>query len=297
MEARRMNIPTEPGLYPDLDYDSYAAINAVNYSFLADMDRESPLHAQYRRAMGGREDTSALMMGRALHLAILEPTKFDSEIMAIPEIDRRTKAGKTAWQNFQRAAAGKITLEPGEMTRIREMAHAILNHKSARELFKNKGVNEMTMVWRDRVTSVLCKGRVDRWTTFEKTPCLMDLKTTRDASEYKFQRSMVDYRFNLQAALYVMGAETLQPIQNGRAQRVFMWLAVESDGPFDVGVFQADTKILEHGVMKLRDLLKTYKQCRETGVWPGKNGQGVVTIDNPEYVYKRDPIDGQIEEI
>lgn len=292
-----MNIPTEPGLYPNLSYDEYSAIQAVNHSFLVDMDQKSPMHAKYIRAMGGRDDTQALMMGRALHLALLEPTKFDTEIMAIPDVDRRTKVGRIAWQNFQRAAAGKITLEPGEMTRCREMAQAILKHESARELFKNKGVNEMTMVWKDRITSVLCKGRVDRWTTFEKTPCLMDLKTCRDVKERKFQSSMVDYGYNLQSAFYLMGAETLQPIQSGRAQRVFMWLAVESDGPFDVGVFQADTKILEHGVMKLRELLKTYKQCRETGVWPGKNGQGVVTIDNPEYVYKRDPIDGQIEEI
>lgn len=292
-----MNIPTEPGLYPNLSYDEYAAIPAVNHSFLVDMDQKSPLHAQYIRATGGREDTRALMMGRALHLALLEPTKFDSEIMSIPEIDRRTKAGKVAWINFQRQAEGRITLEAGEMTRIKEMAHAILGHESARELFANKGVNEMTMVWKDRATGVLCRARVDRWTTFEKTPCLMDLKTTRDVKEHKFQRSMVDYGYALQSAFYMMGAETLQPTPIGRAQRVFMWLAVESEGPFDIGVFQADTKIMEHGVMKLRQLLKTYKECRESGIWPGKNGQGVITIDNPDYIYKREPIEGNLEEM
>lgn len=292
-----MNIPTEPGLYPGLTYDEYAAIDAVNHSFLVDMYQKSPMHAHYIRAMGGRNDTASLAFGRAIHLAILEPQKWDQEVMEIPKTDGRTTAGKQAWANFQRKAAGRITLEPAEMTKVREIAHAILSHQSARELFKNKGVNEMTMVWIDRATRVKCKGRVDRWTTFERTPCLMDLKTCRDVKERAFQKSMVDYGYGLQAAFYLMGAETLQPIPSGAPQRVFMWLTVESDGPFDIGVFQADTKIIEHGFLQMRALLRTYKQCRETKVWPGKNGPGVVTMDNPEWVYKREPIDGQIEEI
>ena len=292
-------IPTEPGLYPGLDYDTYAAIPAVNYSFLADMDRESPLHAQYIKAVkGGREDTESMMMGRAVHLALLEPEKFDSEVLPIPDVDRRTKAGKQAWAEFQKEAAGRIVLPPGQMGRVREIAHAIQRHESARELFLNKGVNEMTMVWDDRATGVRIKGRVDRWTTFMRQPCLMDLKTTRDVNERKFQRSLVDFRYNLQATLYLMGAETLRPIPDGSGlQRVFFWLAVEADGPFDIGVFQADTKIIEHGVQKIRQLLRIYKECRTTGVWPGKNGQGVVLMDNPEFVYKADPIDGMLEEI
>lgn len=297
MEARRVNIPTDPGLYPSLTFDEYAAIDAVNHSFLVDMYKESPLHAHYKRATGGRDDTDALSFGRAVHLAILEPQKWDKEVMEIPKLDGRTTAGKQAWANFQRKAAGRITLEPREMSRVREVAHAILGHESGRELFKNKGVNEMTMVWIDRATQVKCKGRIDRWTTFERTPCLMDLKTCRDAGERAFQKSITDHGYGLQAAFYLMGAETLQPIPSGAAQRVFKWLAVESDGPFDIGVFQADTKMIEHGFLQMRSLLRTYKKCRETKVWPGKNGQGVITIDNPEWVYKREPIDGQIEEI
>lgn len=292
-----MNIPTEPGLYPNLTYDEYAAIPAVSHSFLVDMYKKSPKHAQYIAAMGGRDDTKALMFGRAIHLALLEPAKWDDEVMAIPELNRRTSEGKTAWANFQRKSAGRIILEADEMSRVKEIAHAILEHEAARELFKNKGTNEMSMVWIDRATGVKCKGRVDRWTTFERVPCLMDLKTTRDCGERAFQRSITDYGYNLQAAFYLMGAETLQPRPSGTSQRVFMWLAVESDGPFDLGVIRATSMMIEHGVIQLRQLLKTYKECRESKVWPGKHGQGVTEIDNPEWVYKREPIDGQIEEI
>jgi hypothetical protein len=154
------------------------------------------------------------------------------------------------------------------------------------------------MVWTDRATGVKCRARVDRWTTFMKQPCLMDLKTTRDVGERKFQKSLTDYSYATQAAFYLMGAETLQPIPSGSGnQRVFMWLGVESDGPFDIGVFQADSKVIENGVIRMRNMLRIYKECRKTGYWPGKNGQGVITIDNPDGVYKQNPIDGQLEEI
>ena len=179
-----MNIPTEDGLFPGLTYEEYCAIPAVRHSFLVDMEQQSPMHAHYIAATGGQEDTHALMLGRALHLALLEPEKFDSEILATPEIDRRTKAGKIAWINFKRQAEGRITLEPGEMTRVREMARAVLGHEAARDLFSHKGVNEMTLVWTDRVSQVRCKARVDRWTAVKKQPILVDVKTCRDVKKH-----------------------------------------------------------------------------------------------------------------
>ena len=53
------------------------------------------------------EPTPALLFGQVFHKLVLEPNLFEQEFVVAPECDRRTKAGKMAWADFQMEAQNK----------------------------------------------------------------------------------------------------------------------------------------------------------------------------------------------
>ena len=87
----------------------YEDIDAVNKSTLWEM-RKSPLHYWHLTHDTPREDTKAMQLGRAVHAAILTPTAYKRDFAVTPDIDRRTKAGKEAYEAFCAEAEGKEIL-------------------------------------------------------------------------------------------------------------------------------------------------------------------------------------------
>ena len=71
----------------------YNSVDAVNKSTLWEM-RKSPLHYWHLMHDTPREDTAAMKFGRAAHAAILTPAAYKKDFAIMPNIDRRTKAGK-----------------------------------------------------------------------------------------------------------------------------------------------------------------------------------------------------------
>lgn len=286
-----MNVPQKDGIYPGLNYDTYASIDAVNQSYLKEFAK-SAKSAKYWKSMGGREQTPAMAFGQALHLAILEPQNFDAEVLAIPKVDKRTKAGKTAWANFQRQSEGRIILDPDDMDRVKQFALSILDHPTARDLFKNRGSNELSIVWTDPETGIRCKARLDRYTEYLSYAVVVDLKSCQDVEKYAFQRTITKLSYDIQGGFTLMGLDVLRPLPNGAPkQRIFMWLAVESEGPWDVGVYEMVDEARRHAQQRIRKMLRAIKKCRETGVWPGKCGNGHELMDLAEHVYKREPLE------
>lgn len=64
------------------------------------------MHFQYRKNHP-LEQTTALLVGSAVHKMVLEPETFDSEFVIAPDINRRTKNGKEEYADFLKSAAGK----------------------------------------------------------------------------------------------------------------------------------------------------------------------------------------------
>ena len=117
----------------------YDKLDAVNWSTLKHLMR-SPAH--YRAAMLGKsEDTPALKMGRAIHLAAFEPERWKSDV-AIWDGGRRF--GKE-WDTFQADHRGLELLKADEA----EEALAIGEAARARAgTLMAKGQRELTLQWK-----------------------------------------------------------------------------------------------------------------------------------------------------
>jgi exodeoxyribonuclease VIII len=203
------------------------------------------------------EPTTAMQFGTVAHTAVLEPEK----LICGPDIDRRTKAGKAAAEAFcdKYAEQDVVIVGPDVYYTLMEIAESVRRHPVAARILA-QGEPELSAF--GIVNGVRCKARPDWWDS--KLGVVADLKTCQDASPAGFARSVANYRYHIQAAFYtdVMAADGF-PIES------FVFVAVEKTPPYLVGVYVLDTEALDIGREEYQRDLATYRECMETGIWPG----------------------------
>lgn len=253
--------PVKPGLYKGWTYDQYAALAAVRSSDLKGFAR-SAAHARY--AMLHPTDSAAMVLGQAVHVALLEPSIFEASYAVAPHCDRRTKVGKETWDAFAEANADKIVLKPDEMDLCRSLADSAMQHPIAGKLLTAPGLNECSLVWHDDATMTACKARLDRLCTYDGFSTIVDVKSTRDASPRGFAADAARLGYHVQAAWYLRGADALSPVP-----RRFVFVAIEKEPPYAVACYELDEVFLAAGRAECDRALAAYANATATGVWPG----------------------------
>ena len=210
------------------------------------------------------ESTPALNFGRDLHCYVLERDLFESSYIEAISVDRRTKAGKAEWAEFQAMAKDKTIISPDDQQLIKTMDEALRSHAVANSLlYASKGENEREIYWKNQVYGFGCKCKPDRINfDFDIT---IDLKTAEDASPKGFAKSAANYGYDIQAAWYPSGIHTLYP---GRFQQ-FVFVVIEKKPPHCIGIYRASDEMVMSGQAKIRDILPRYAECLESGMWPG----------------------------
>lgn len=240
-------------------YDEYDQIPAVRRSALWEI-RKSPLHYKYA-VEHPEEPTEALRFGIAAHKYILEPGAFWDEYVEVPKIDRRTKAGKEAYNVL--LASGKEFVTETDMETIRAMDEALCSNPTAAALLKT-GDHEVSFQWADEETGEPCKCRVDCLTEFDGVSYIVDYKTTTSCEDGAFERSCRAYGYKLQAAMYTAGVFASE-LEN----RYFAFVAQEKKPPYAVRVYFCDDGFIEEGMETFRNLIGIYHKCRVKNYWPG----------------------------
>jgi hypothetical protein len=83
-------IPSDPGVYKNIPFSIYRAIDAVNHGTLCEIET-SPKQYQHVKEHGIKQ-TTAMLIGRAVHTMTLEPELFDFEYAIFEGKARRGKA-------------------------------------------------------------------------------------------------------------------------------------------------------------------------------------------------------------
>lgn len=245
-----------PRVIHGLDFDEYRALDAINASGLKLLER-SPAHFQQAR-LEPHAQTAAQALGTLVHLLVLEPER-ETEVAVAPECDRRTKAGKDAWTEFQAEAADRLIVTAEQWDTARRMRDAVRANPNALALLSD-GAPEVTLLHTLDGTPIKC--RLDWLCTGHEV--IVDLKTASDASEAEFSRSAGRYGYHLQAALYSDSAEAC-----GLGARAFVFLVVESVAPFGVALYLLDDDAMRAGQIRYQRALERYRECLAADHWPG----------------------------
>lgn len=242
----------------------YKAAEGISKSSLFLMDK-SPLHFKYfmEHPQG---DTAALLFGRASHKYILEREDFYNEFAVMPQINRRTKAGKAEAQAFMEAHAQKDIITKDDFDIIVEMAAQINANEVARALLT--GVREQSYFWEDPMTGERCKCRPDCLTTYREKPYIVDYKTCDSCQDNHFERNCRKYGYDLQAGMYTEGL-----FCNTFERYGFAFVAQEKKPPYAVRIYFCTDEYINQGYDKFRELIGKYHECKQSGIWYGYEGK------------------------
>ncbi len=247
------------GLHPAsaLSNAAYHALDAVGKS---DLDKIARSQAHWKYAV--REETAAMRIGSAVHCAVLEPDRFAAEYVVAPDCDKRTKAGKEQFAEFEATHEGKSILSADDANLCFDLQAQVRHHPRAGQ-FLASGQPEVSALWKDEEFGVRCRARFD-WLTPDGW--LIDLKTTQDASAGAFARSCASFRYHVQAAWYL---DAYHQATGGDLPMGFLFIAVEKAAPYGIALYELDFEAVEIGRQLARRDLARYANAREFDVWPG----------------------------
>lgn len=260
------------GLHQGMPSADYFKLDAVSKSDL-DLIAKSPLH--WKQSV--RDETAAMRIGSAVHCAVLEPERFAKVYVTAPECEKRTKAGKEAFAEFEAANAGKIILSIDESSLCRSVTNSINRHTRAFHLLDGAAQAEVSALWSDQEFNVRCRARID---AISKDGWLVDLKTTGDASPRAFAKSCANFRYHVQAAWYLDGYHAAtRDLPAG-----FVFIAVEKTPPYAVAIYELDAKAVEYGRMLARRDLARYVTAKELDLWAGYSEE-ITPLSLPSWAF------------
>ena len=220
-----------------------------------------------------------MVFGSLFHMLVLEPERVDKEIATGPDCARRSAADKDKWADFWSSTEncirvdvngrilskdkdGKIQADPNlNVETAMIMAEKLMEHPVAKLALKD-GMREKSLYSMDEKTGILKRCRIDFIPTAGNA--LIDIKSTGDASEKKFIKSIGNYNYHIQGAYYLDQANEL-----GLERECFIFLAQEKVAPYSVMAHQLDEDFLQIGRDTYRRNLDLLSECINKDEWPG----------------------------
>ena len=279
-------IPTDDGIYPSISDVKYHADRRSLSSSGASILLKPGGPARFREAMDNPPKPKRQYdFGHAAHKFVLGEGE---EIVPVDAVDWRTKAAQE--QRASAHAEGKIPLLRAEVETAMLMADKVAAHPVAGPLFA-LGQAEQSLYVVDPETGVRLRARPD-WVVQDDRLTIVDFKTAVDGGAHTpvFERKAFEYNYHLQMAWYITVAQLL-----GYETPAFLFVVAEKAAPYLVNVIELDAEYFAIGRDSMREAVRIYRDCTESGLWPGYPAI-IHSGAPPAYAYSRATIADLIEQ-
>ena len=247
------------GFYPDLQMEVYHGGSEISSTNLRDAESSVALGIHKKR--NPSVSTQAMINGTAGHFAIQEPAQFSVEYVPAPSgIDRRTKAGKQEYAEFQEACGDATILEPEIYEACQIVSEKCWKHPEAKHLLE---AAEFEISGFASIEDLPCKARPDLDVT-DLLSDLVDIKTRQlgAASRDVWLRDFVNHKVYLQAGLQIDIWREL-----GCDVEHYWYLLVELAPPYQVNLLPLDQEWIALAVTEARGA------CRRWKAWLDNRGE------------------------
>lgn len=253
----------------DLKASEYHSMKLLSKSAL-DLIDQSPAHfkAYYLDGLE-RSVTPSMQMGSWIHMAVLEPSRFQSEVKVLPEdlnaLSKATKAFKEGFANLIESNPGVTFIDSDKMAIITGARDSVMSHKQASQLLTG-GQSEVSMFF--EIDGIKCKARPDY---IHAKNIMSDLKTTTSGGRQDFERTIMRSRLHVQAAWYMDGWEKITGQKfrrNSAGDPAFMFVVVETSPPYATAVYQLADAAVEKGRELYMKNLQVYQWCMKNNSFP-----------------------------
>jgi len=244
--------------------DEYHASEGISKSGLDKIAR-SPAHYRY---MEQKSQSRAMVLGSAIHAAILEPARFAAEYVLLEDAkDRRCAEYRRAIKE----AREEHVLVAGEAEQVAGMIRQAEQNTELQAALKSEHWTELSAFVACPDTGVILRARFDLLTADGRS---YDLKKTRDARPAMFAKSVNEYRYHVQDAFY----SRVYQLITGHPLQAFKFVAIEESKPHTCAVYELDEFSKMAGQFYSSRDLDTYAVCVNDDIWPHPQHDGVITL-------------------
>lgn len=269
------------GIVEGMPMADYRAAEAVSASDLKNMQR-SPAYAH----MKTHTSTPAQEWGTAVHTAILEPDELERRYRLEPEqpadngakVWRATKAYKEGVAALLEQPGVEGVLSADQWESLRWIQRRVAESTIGAKLHDLPGIREASIFGYDEDHSLWRKIRPDWY--IAAANMVVDVKTAADWRARGFARACHNYGYHMSAAYYMDTAELA-----GLVVDHYVFLVVASEAPHEVATYTLDADSIEQGRHDYRRALAEWRECEETGRWPG-GSSAIEELRIPEYAIK-----------
>ena len=279
LEELNAKLAADPeGLFlTDVSHQTYIAHEAISQSELGTVTEMSPFHYKFKKNAPPWKQTPDMLIGSATHKIFFEPEEFDDEFVCAPELNLRTKVGKAEMSEFQDhiKSTGRSVLTFEQMATVRAIGAALHSQEHVMKWIKD-GVAEKS-IFRHYNGQIL-KTRPDYY--IRKSNVIIDLKTCRDITYNGFMRSVIQYRYHVQAAAYTDSIAHFV----GEPPR-FLNLCIEKKPPYACVIYELEPSFLMVGRAEYIRALSIIKECEDNNSWPSFS-KNPISMGCPDWLWE-----------
>lgn len=242
------------GMIAETD-EEYHGGEGVSKSGLWKLWTKTPFHFRHQV----EEDKPHFAIGKAAHIAILEPEKLEISVTKGPE-DRRGNKWKEA-QDFA-AFHNTILLTASDYDLAMIIRDVAVTNAFIRQMQEGDPIIETSFYAQDAETGMQIKARPDMYS--RKHNIIADIKNMADASATEFARSVAKMGYHVQDPVY-----TDVLTQAGEEVEGFFFIVFEKSEPPLVAVYELDAAAIAEGHAIYRAALAKYAECVKADTWPG----------------------------
>lgn len=282
-----MNLDTGRHIISEDEYHQLTAFSNSDLKLIA----RSPAHYKASKTEQ-KEPTPALIAGRILHCAILEPENFHSRFVVVPEDAPRrpSSAQRDAkkpsedtirailwWDEWNLQTKGKQEIKHEDQLEYTAIANNIRSHPELVGFLKDS-LTEQTFIANDPVTGVQLRCRADLVCTINGYRVVIDFKSAEDARRGYFERACFNYGYFHQEAFY---RDVIEWSGYGKVD-LFLFAVFEKEAPYAVKLYQSTATAVDRARTSYRQSLNLAAECLANNEWPNYSTD-IETLDYPAW--------------
>lgn len=220
----------------------------LSYSSLKEFAKSPRHYVDYLRKE--RKSTPAMVFGSLVHCLLLQPNEVSKQFFLMPNIDRRTKEGKAAYEEAMVKSQGKEIITEEQYNEADNLVNKVVSEEHIANAIQ--GCNKFEKEWRADINGLPFRGFFDG----EADDYILEIKTTTDASPKTIISDFYNRQYHIQAGLYTHVSS--KPIK---------YLIIETTSPYNVMLADVDTAFTDFGLKQAVEQIERFKTCMENNMF------------------------------
>ena len=247
---------------PESEYHAHPALSS---GIAKTMLNKSPLHARYAQLNPRDESNRTLDIGSLFHGMVLG--RGATPVLYPEDCYKKDGSlnGKPASEFRDSLSEDRIAVKPADLETLNGMV------KSANEALASIGIvidpEQSEKQAYTEIDGCPVRAMYDYIPADHRLP-IVDLKKTQEASPRGIQKAMANYGYDFQREWYGDVYRAMAGLD-----REFLFLFVEEDAPHAWAFATPDWTTREVNAQRCKHARATWKECLDTGVWPGYGGR------------------------